>query len=111
MNVTYLLQVGDHGPVIVGTCTERGFTRRLNTIQSYNPEVLHIREYLDGDERLVHHLHVTLDQHHVRGDWYDAACLADVPAELVRLEYDREAEQRRIDMLEVDDLLRSGGGA
>lgn len=106
MQVVYLLQAGDAGPVHIGTCTERGFRRRLDTIQAHNPEILHVRELLDGDERLARHLHVTLDQHHIRGDWYAAACLADIPSDLERVGYDQDAEERRRLALEMTDMLR-----
>lgn len=105
MQIVYLLQAGELGPVLIGTATERGFKRKLDSIQAHNHEVLHIRELLDGDERLERHLHVTLGQHHRRGDWYEPTCLADVPPELERVAFDEDEERRRLAMLDMRDIL------
>lgn len=104
MNVVYLVQSGVDGPVAVGTCSDRGLRRRLAALQQGNPEVLHLRALLDGDERLERTLHVRFAPHRLRAGWYRPVALDDVPPDLPRLPFDASAEARRLAAMTLAEL-------
>lgn len=106
MNVVYLLQSGDDGPVKIGTATDRGLTRTTTTLQRGNPEILRIRELLDGDERLERELHVRFTELYLRDDWYKPDVLDQIPPDTPRAEWDPGAEERQIAAKDLANLAR-----
>ncbi len=104
MNVVYVLQSGAGGPVAFGSCAERGLRRRLAALQQGNPELLHLRLLLDGDERLVRALQERFAAARLRGDWYPAAVLERIPATAPRLALDHSAEARRLAAMTLAEL-------
>lgn len=106
MNVVYLIQAGEDGPVLIGGVAERSLRRHLATLQHGNHEALSVREMLDGDERLERRLHVTFEDYRVRGDWYRPEILQILPDDLERVPRDEDAEERRLAALELAELAR-----
>lgn len=104
MNVVYVLQSGPDGPVTVGTATDRGLQRRIGSLQAGNPVLLQLARLYDGDERLERELHVRWTPHRLRGDWYQAAALDDLPDGLATLQHDSSAETRRQAAATLADL-------
>jgi len=96
MNVVYVVQSGAGGPITVGTSTDRGYARRLASLQAGNPLPLTLLQLLDGDERLERRLHGAWARHRIRGDWYAAAALDELELDaLPRLPHDDASERRR----------------
>lgn len=107
MNLVLLLQSGDSGPVKVISATDRGMRRSVESLQRGNPQILHIRAVLDGDERLERRLHVAWEAHYRGRDWYEPVVLGLVPLDAPRYgDHDEYEEQRRIAALGLDDLVR-----
>lgn len=111
MNLVYVIQSGPNGPVTVGTSTDRGWSRRLRSLQDANWQILTVVHLLDGDERLERRIHVNLTSHRIRGDWYRADALEAIEAmEVRRLPHDNVAETRRQAADVLADLAPKGGG-
>lgn len=108
MNVVYLLQADEDGPVLLGTAAEKSLTRRINTAQEYNDRPLHTAELLDGDERLEHELHVIFAKagHHVRGDWYAADAIKLIPSSTPRVKRDPFSDKRRLAAQRLEDRAK-----
>lgn len=104
MNVVYVVQSGEAGPVGLGTCGDRALRRRLATLQLGNPELLRVRLLLDGDERLERALRERLRAQRLRGDWFAPAALELIPPDVPRVPLDAGAEARRIAALTLAEL-------
>ena len=111
MNLVYVIQTGPDGPITIGTSTDRGWTRKLRSLQDANWQILTVVHLLDGDERLERRIHVTLTTHRIRGDWYRADALAAIAAmQIPTLPHDTIAETRRQAANVLADLAPKGGG-
>jgi hypothetical protein len=106
MNVVYLLQSGEDGPVTLGVCSDRALRRRIAALQAGNPELLRLRALLDGDERLERALHGRFGAQRIRGDWYAPAVLGAVPADAPRVPLDASAEARRLAAMTLAELAQ-----
>lgn len=107
MNLVLLLQSGETGPIKIVCATERGMRRTVETLQRGNPELLHIRYALDGDERLARRLHVQFEAHHAGRDWYQPAILGQIGLDIPRWpDFDADGERRRIAALGLDVLTK-----
>lgn len=107
MNVVYLIQAGDNGPIRLGTTTDRGLRRHIAALQKGNAEQLAVLDLFDGDERLERRLHVTFTDQHVRGDWYSPDILFHIPDDVVRVDVDPDDEQRRLAAMELAEIERA----
>lgn len=102
-----VVQSGDRGPVRLVACTTRTMRRTLEVLQRGNPDLLHVRDAVSGDQRTERRLHQTIDAHYAARDWYEPAALQAIPATFLRHDYDREAERQRIAGLKLDEILRA----
>lgn len=107
MNVVFIIQSGADGPVTLGTTTDRGWSRKLASLQQGNPVLLTVAHLLDGDERLERELHVRWSPYRIRGDWYKPAVLDDMP-DVTEVPHDRGAETRRQALAALADLGGAG---
>lgn len=105
MNLVYVLQVGNDGPITVGTSTDRGWTRKLRSLQDAHWQIVTVTHLLDGDEHLERRIHVEIAEHRIRGDWYRPDALPAIEAlEIPRLPHDQSTEGRRQAMQQLRDL-------
>jgi hypothetical protein len=104
MNVVYVVQAGEAGPVKVGVATDRGLKRTIAALQRGNAEVLHVRQVLDGDERLERDLYVRLREHYLRDGWYAAAILDELQFATPVKDFDYEEEERRVALLMIHEI-------
>lgn len=99
VHIIYLIQSGEAGPVLIGITGAGGSVavaavrRRVAALQHGNPEELHIRKLIAGDQLLERQLHVRFADHAVRDDWYAAAILDDLPDDLTYLD---DEDRRRL---------------
>jgi len=105
-DVILLIQSGENGPVRLVPCTQRSMRRTLEALQRGNPEVLHVRDAIKGDDRTERRLHLAIDSHYRARDGYEPAAIATIPATFARHEYDAETERQRLASLRVDEILR-----
>lgn len=83
MSIVYLTQAGDDGPVLIGHApTPNQMRRRISRLQEGNPQPLHLRHTIDGDQQTERRLHVHFEHLHVRGDWYSNEILQQLPDDL-----------------------------
>jgi Tfp pilus assembly ATPase PilU len=96
MNLVYLIQAGDNGPILIGTTTDKSIRQRTNTIQHGNHEPLHVLAAYDGDQHLERQLHVRFADHRIRGDWYSPDIMLNLPENIVQvIEHDPDEEARQ----------------
>jgi hypothetical protein len=85
-HIIYLLQSGDDGPVMLGITAagaKPGAVRsHVRKLQAGNPDTINIAKLINGDPLLERRLHVRFADRQVRGDWYEASILNDLPADL-----------------------------
>lgn len=106
IEVILFIQSGDHGPVRLAGCTIRGVKRKLAALQEGNPELIHMRLAIRGDERTKTRLHMELDKVYRARDWFEPEALTMVPMTFVRHDYDESAERQRIAHIKLDEILR-----
>jgi len=106
MNLVAMIQSGDDGPVKIASTTDRGKRRLVESLQRGNPDLLHVREVFDGDERLERQMHVDLKDLHVARDWYQATVLLLVEDYPRWVKYDPDEESQRIAVAALDRLGR-----
>lgn len=104
MKTLYLTQAGDDGPVRVALATDTAIER----LQAGNHQPLITRRIYEATTDAVRRLHERYAPHHVRGDWFAAAVLDD-PPELLEIEFDRDAQVRRL--AEAERAERHRGAA
>ena len=96
MSIVYLIQAGNDGPVLIGHApTHSQMRRRISRLQEGNPQPLHLRHTLDGDQQLERHLHVRFEAQHVRGDWYQPTVLEQLPDNLTTTSPDDDQAARQ----------------
>lgn len=97
MQLVLLVQSGDDGPVKIAGATDRNLERVVNRLQLGNPEQLHVRKALDGDERLEKMLTESFAGHRLPRGWYAPTVLDLVPGDVAHYEgFDDFDERRRI---------------
>lgn len=106
MNVVYLVQAGEQGPVKIGTTTLSRLERRLAEGQCWNTEALLIRELYVGDALLERRLHSALRPWNLNGEWFRPEVLDKLPDNLDRVPFDRDAEQRKLTGRALRELAR-----
>jgi hypothetical protein len=109
MSAILFIQSGDNGPVRLVSVQPRGIKRALEGLQRGNPEVLHIRLAIVGDERTERKLHTLIDAHYIARDWYEPVVVDMIPPTFTQLKYDGEAERQRVASLRLDEMLRRAG--
>lgn len=104
MHLILLVQSGDDGPVKVVLADSRSFQKTVAGLQHGNPEWLHLRAVLDGDERLEAHLHSVFAAWRRTRGWYAAGVLEQVPGDVAYYsDHDEEDEQRRLAAARITD--------
>ncbi len=97
MQLVLLIQSGDGGPVKLVGATDRNLERVIERLQHGNPELLRVRDVLDGDERLEEWLATHFAGRRLSRGWYEPGVLDDVPGDVARYGgYDDFDEQRRL---------------
>lgn len=105
----YLIQAGDDGPVTIGAVTSAHVQRRLERLQEGSAPELHIRRLVVDEELLAVKVQATNADHHIRGAWFRAALLENLPDGLVDVKIPGQltpAEQVKADAM---DVLRQYG--
>jgi len=64
----YLIRQGESGPIKIGTSTD--VESRLASLQTANPEPLHLLRTFDGDERIERAIHGRFAHLRLRGEWF-----------------------------------------
>lgn len=95
MDVVYIAQAGTKGPIYVAVSSETGLRRRVAGLQDHNHQAIRLLHILQGSVELDVHLRDRLAAHHIRGRWFKAAALADLPPDLPHHERLERAEQIR----------------
>jgi hypothetical protein len=67
----YLIRQGESGPIKIGTSTD--VESRLASLQTANPEPLHLLRTFDGDERIERAIHGRFAHLRLRGEWFKPA--------------------------------------
>lgn len=68
--MVYLIQAVGGGPVKIGHSTYRGVDRRIQQIQTGNPEQLVVRALFDGGLWLEQALHEHFAELRLTGEWF-----------------------------------------
>jgi hypothetical protein len=78
MSYVYFVQVGDDGPIKIGTAMRP--QKRLMGLQGANPKKLHLRAFIQGGRREERVLHDRFADGRIRGEWFraDTPGLAEV---------------------------------
>ena len=64
----YFIQVGDHGPIKIGTAND--VHSRLKNLQCASPCELRVVREMDGGKRLEGAAHKRFAAQHIRGEWF-----------------------------------------
>ncbi len=105
-DVILFLQSGDNGPVRLVKVSERAIKRNIDALQKGNPELLHMRMAVQGDERTEHRLHAEIDEHYLARDWYDPGVLKLIPTTFLRYKFDATAERQRISRMRLAEIVK-----
>ena len=70
VDVVYIIQALDGGPVKIGHSTRQGAERRLNELQTGNAQQLTIRALYSGGMWLERALHEFFAKSRIRGEWF-----------------------------------------
>lgn len=69
----YFLQMGHDGPIKIGRSTYGGLDSRLRTLQTGNPERLHLRDVQPGDAKAERELHDAFAEFRMEGEWFHSS--------------------------------------
>jgi len=70
VDVVYVVQAVDGGPVKIGHSTREGVERRLKELQCGTPRLLVIRALYSGGMWLEQALHTFFESSRLRGEWF-----------------------------------------
>lgn len=70
VDVVYIIQALDGGPVKIGHSTREGVTNRLRTLQTGNAQQLVIRALFSGGMWLEKALHEFFAESRLKGEWF-----------------------------------------
>lgn len=104
--IILVIQSGESGPISLAGVSARGMKRTLEALQRGNPEILHVRDAIKGDDRIMRRLHLTMDKHYRARDWYEPAALRAIDATFTRHDYDLRTERQRISRIELAEILK-----
>lgn len=107
MDVIYYLQAAD-GPVRIDSCAEQRLRMRVGQLQAGNPDLLLVRALYQGDAVALAGLHQRHRAHRIHDAWYQPAVLDELPDDLAAIEFDRDAEQRRVAVRTMQTLSLEG---
>jgi hypothetical protein len=77
----YIIQAGDDGPIKIGTA--KNVAKRLAALQTASPVPLFVVGALPGGMLKERELQRKVDRHRIQGEWFAAAALGELAAELV----------------------------
>lgn len=105
MKVIYVIQAGVDGPVKVGLTTQSGLRTRISRMQTGNPHTLFLRRLYVGDVLIESRIHMELGPWHLRGEWFRAEALDELPGDLEPVAFN-DAHERQLEDIDFFRSLR-----
>lgn len=109
-NLVYFLQEGTDGPVkVLAASSPDAVAPAIRRMQHGNPQPLLLRAQLsDPDGDLTIRLHARYHRHLIRGDWFRAAVLDDIP-DAQSIPFDSDAEAAKLAAIRLEQLANARG--
>jgi hypothetical protein len=94
-DLIYYLQAGD-GAVRIDTCHETRLRMCIGQLQAGNPDLLLVRALYKGDTSVLTELRHHHRAHRIHDTWHTATVLDELPEHLEPVEFDSDAERRKV---------------